>query len=84
MPEYRPTAYRLDIGGPKGNAFYLIGTIQKNVSKEAAKELGRCSSYEELLRKFKEYLPMVELYSSYELSEVSRDLYIIDNSTVEL
>lgn len=79
------TAYRLDIGGPKGNAFYLIGTIQKYVSNAAASELMESASYEELLRKFKEYLPIVELYSTtYELSGVPSDLYTFDKSTVEL
>jgi len=73
---------RLNIGGPKGNAFYILGLVShlepdKDEVKKIRAEM-QSSDYNNLLKVFKKYFPDVELYSTDELSGVDDDLYEID------
>lgn len=80
---------RLDIGGPKGNAFYILGLV-KNLAgdKETAdkiREEMQSADYNHLLGIFTEHFPFVELYSHTDLGDsVDNDLYVVDNERVEL
>lgn len=85
---------RLDIGGPKGNAWYIMGTVGNLVrDKQDAKEItalmrgdvaqklgGKGNDYEGLLRVYLREFPFVELYSSVELTGVSDELYTLDEN----
>jgi hypothetical protein len=79
---------RLDIGGPKGNAFYILGLVKglaedKEIANEIrTKMMG--ADYNWLLKIFKEHFPFVELYSHSKLNSVDEDLYVVSNDVVEL
>jgi len=80
---------RLDIGGPKGNAYYILGTVSNLIAdKRHADEIRQemmSGDYNNLLRVFKEHFSNVTLYSHDELSGVDKDLYeITDPDTIEL
>ena len=77
---------KLNIGGEKGNAFYILGlvrTLNKNAYDAIRNEMME-GDYNNLLRVFKKYFPFVELYSNYKLANVDEDLYIVDENTIEL
>ena len=80
---------RLDIGGPKGNAFYVLSLLNSlagnsDVAEDVRKEM-RSGDYNHLLRTFAEAFPIVELYSHTFLGDsVDKDLYVVDNERVEL
>jgi len=74
---------RLDIGGPKGNAFYILGMVGKLTSKELAtkiREEMKTGDYNNLLTVFKKHFPGILLYSSYRLAGVDKKLYKIEKS----
>ena len=80
---------RLDIGGEKGNAFYILGLVKTltGENKHAEKVRGEMMSgdYNHLLKTFTEAFPIVEIYSHRDLGEsVDTDLYIIDDAVMEL
>lgn len=81
---------RLNIGGPKGNAFYILGLVKDlvNGDKELAYKIRaemKSSNYDNLLRTFKRYFPGITLYSNIELNGVDSDLYeITGNDYTEL
>jgi hypothetical protein len=75
---------RLDIGGEKGNAFYILGLVgallgddDKDIVKEIREKM-KSGDYNNLLKVFKEHFPMVELYSHNKLSNVDKNLYTFD------
>lgn len=86
---------RLDIGGPKGNAFEIMATVRrlcgdadeaKNICSEMRGELfaqiqpgAPANNYEDLLRVYLKYFPYVELYSTYELP-IDPELYTLDEN----
>ncbi len=78
---------RLNIGGEKGNAYYIMGQVKGLCMAVDKREkiLAEMTSgdYNNLLRVFKENFPFVELYAYGELP-VDDELYTIDNSTIEL
>ena len=81
---------RLDIGGPKGNAFYILGLVKgladdKETADWIRKEM-QSGDYNNLLETFIEAFPFVELYSYNELNGVDDDLYTVldDNDNIEL
>ena len=70
---------RLDIGGPKGNAFYILGvvsslTTNKRHADEIREEMKK-GDYNNLLRVFKEHFSNVTLYAHNELVGIDEDLY---------
>ena len=72
--------YRLDIGGEKGNAYYLLAVVDKSFRNDAelCKKIldeMRSGDYENLLRVFKKYLPGVELVAEFKLNGVDPELY---------
>jgi len=77
---------RLDIGGPKGNAFYIFGNVRSLLGhdlKETAKEIIEemmSGDYNNVLRIFNERFPMVELYADRELPGVDKENYTIDEN----
>ena len=80
---------RLDIGGPKGNAFYILSLVNglsgERENAEKIREEMRDGDYNHLLRTFTEAFPIVELYSHTFLGDsVDKDLYVVDNGIVEL
>lgn len=85
--------YRLNIGGSKGNAFYILGLVNGILRAEVddqdfidrVNERMKSGDYNNLLRIFKEVLPAVTLYSVDKLPGVDKDLYeLADPSVVEL
>lgn len=79
---------RLDIGGPKGNAWYIMGTVRHlaEVSGKDAEAIickMKEGNYENLLRTYLRHFPFVRLYSHYELP-IDPDLYEVETETVEL
>lgn len=80
---------RLDIGGPKGNAFYILGLVKdlagdREIAEKIRNEMME-GDYNHLLRTFTEAFPIVELYSHNDLGDsVDDDLYLIDNERIEL
>lgn len=82
---------RLDIGGPKGNAYYIMGTVKKLcgsageadriISKmmgDTFKQLGgKGNDYEGLLAVYLEEFPFVELYATHDIG-IDRKLYTLD------
>ena len=81
---------RLNIGGPKGNAFYILGLVKgltggdKEESDKIMKEM-KSNDYNHLLKTFTEAFPMIELYSDHDLGDnIDRDLYVVDNKNIEL
>jgi len=82
--------FRLDIGGPKGNAFYIMGTVSSLVDNKAVcdgilAEMKK-SDYNHLLETFVIYFgDSVTLYSHTELSGVDEILYeLVDSDIIEL
>ena len=81
---------RLDIGGPKGNAFYILGLVKsltggdKELTETIIRHMKR-SDYDNLLRMFKSYFPTVELYSHIEIPTIDSELYsVLESENVEL
>ena len=81
---------RLDIGGEKGNALYIMATVRKlcvgdqdpseicsRMRGEAITTLGGDWSYEELLRVYLREFPFVELYATHDIG-IDKDLYTLD------
>ena len=80
---------RLNIGGPKGNAFYILGLVKDltggdNVFRNKILKEMKSGDYNHLLKTFTEAFPTVELYSHHILSGVDKDLYVISNDVFEL
>jgi len=80
---------RLNIGGPKGNAYYILGLVkQLEQDEEKADKLIRkmtSQDYNNLLRTFTEAFPIVELYAVHDLGDtVDEDLYVVDMDVIEL
>jgi len=80
---------RLNIGGPKGNAFYILGTVSSLIDDEelakAIRDEMKESDYNHLLRTYLRYFSMVRLYSESELNGVDDDLYeVTDSDIIEL
>ena len=74
---------RLDIGGHKGNAYYILGLVKsllgdESIAKDIREEM-MSGDYNHLLRTFNEHFPMVELYADRELPGVDKELYTIDD-----
>ena len=80
---------RLDIGGPKGNAFYILGLVKgltggdKELTESITNEM-KSSNYDNLLRTFKKHFPMVEFYSTIEIPTIDSELYVVDDENIEL
>ena len=83
---------RLDIGGPKGNAFYILATVRQfadgkedeqrimdKMTGKTMKHLGMLTTYDDLLRIYIEEFPFIELYATYELGGVDPALYTLDD-----
>ena len=82
---------RLDIGGPKGNAFYIMGTVRQLANDRAeaddivqqmlgttfTKLGGPGNDYEGLLRVYLKHFPFVELYATHDIG-IDTDLYTLD------
>jgi len=78
---------RIDISGPKGNAYFLLGLAEKYLRQieEASGRIGyteailgdmKSSDYDNLLKVFNEQLGMyVRLSSFKEIPNVNSDLY---------
>jgi len=81
---------RLNIGGPKGNAFYILGLVKEltggdNVFRNKILKEMKSGDYNHLLKTFTEAFPMIELYSDRDLGDnVNRDLYVVNTDTIEL
>jgi len=78
--------YRLNIGGEKGNAFYIMGIVRKNIpDKIECDEIitkMKSGDYNNLLRVFNYYFPMIELYADHEIGSIDSDLYKIGNPNI--
>jgi len=84
---------RLDIGGPKGNAYYIMGTVRQLCgSREEADEVvqamlgtsftnlgGQGNNYEDLLRVYLRHFPFVELYATHDIG-IDKELYTLDTN----
>lgn len=80
---------RLDIGGPKGNAYYIMGTVKalaEATDKDATAIICKMKegSYDDLLRVYLKHFPFVRLYARHELESVNPDLYEVIDDVVEL
>jgi len=77
--------FKLDISGPKGNAFVILGNAKDIMKKMAFSEDNQdkamsrmiASDYNSLLREFVK-LTGVQLVSPHELDSVDPELYTID------
>ena len=84
---------RLDIGGEKGNAMVIMGTVSRlAASREEADEIvqqmmgtsfiklgGKGNSYEDLLRVYLHHFPFVELYATHDIG-IDKELYTLDTN----
>jgi len=83
---------RLDIGGPKGNAYYIMSTVRHLVGPdqdereicarmrgESFSALGGQWSYEDLLRVYLQEFPFVELYATHDIG-IDKELYTLDTN----
>jgi len=84
---------RLDIGGPKGNAYYIMGTVRQLTRDRAeADDIvqqmlgtsftnlgGQGNDYEGILRVYLKHFPFVELYATHDIG-IDKDLYTLDEN----
>jgi len=81
---------RLDIGGPKGNAFYIMGTVRQFVDADEADVIcakmrgdayvalgGNAHNYESFLRIYLDEFPFIELYATHDIG-IDQELYTLD------
>jgi len=80
------TLRKLDISGPKGNAFYILGVAsmlgkQLEYNTDEILQKMKVGSYEDLLREFNHWFDdVVTLVSPIELP-VASDLYTLEEET---
>jgi len=84
---------RLDIGGEKGNAFYIMSTVRGLCGNaDEAKDIcakmrgdtfsalgGNGNDYEGLLRVYLKHFPFVELYATHDIG-IDPELYTLDEN----
>ena len=84
---------RLDLGGPKGNALYVMSTVRRlcgsaDEEREIIAEMkgdvfialgGKGNDYEGLLRVYKKHFPFVEFYATYDIG-LPADLCTVDEN----
>ena len=75
---------KLDISGPKGNAFFILALASKladtaGLDSDIVLEKMKSSDYNNLLRVFKDYFgELVEFVSPSEIPSVESELYTIE------
>lgn len=73
---------QLDIGGEKGNIFYIMGTVatltgmNTKLTDSIVGEMRNSLSYEEALEVYKKHFPRVQLYSYVGLG-LSEEIYTL-------
>jgi len=87
MEHYNKLKIKLNIGGPKGNAYYILGIVPSLTSGDNIVEIRNemmKGDYNNLLKVFKKHFPEVVLYSDEVLNGVDRTLYSVDRQLIEL